>query len=44
MTRAEFIDQLQKPLLKELETRKLFTFAPPPIRPPAKRRRRRHGA
>jgi len=27
MTRAEFIDQLQKPLLKELETKKLFTFA-----------------
>jgi uncharacterized protein (TIGR03790 family) len=27
MSRAEFIDQLQKPLLKELETRKFFTLA-----------------
>ncbi len=28
MTRAEFIEQLQKPLLRELEARRLFTLAP----------------
>lgn len=28
MTRPEFIDRLQKPLVKELESKKLFTFAP----------------
>ena len=28
LTRAEFIDQLQKPLLKELEVKKLFVLAP----------------
>jgi uncharacterized protein (TIGR03790 family) len=28
MTRVEFLEQLQKPLLKKLEANKLFTFAP----------------